>query len=270
MQAPKILYTNILNVTTATLSVTTAAVGYDAQNVNDWRTHTFWRGSAATALNFTLDLGAGGDRAANCIGICAHNLYSANYKLTVQNSTNGTTWTDRLASAQATSDDVLMSTFAETTARYWRVALNTTAGTTAAPTIAVMALGTSLEFPRAAQIGASPINVSVVSKSNRSQTGILLGNIVKYHPMSLNLSFNMLPTTFFRSTSGAAANYGEFWKNHGRYALPFFVSFSGDTFQEAKYLMRLAENTEYTMPLNDSSWVQSLSLNLISCQESST
>jgi hypothetical protein len=271
MQSPKILYENILNVTTATLTATTWASGYDYQNVLDWRTHTLWKGSSATALEFTLDLGAGGDRAANCIGICAHNLNTANYKITVQDSTNGTTWTDRLAATQATSDDVLMSTFSESTNRYWKVALTSSAITTAVPYIAVMALGTALEFPRPPLIGASPVNESIVAKSNRSQTGILLGNVIKYHPMSLNLNFNYLPSTFFRSTSGAPANYGTFWKNHGRYLLPFFVNFSADTYQEARYFMRLADNTDFTMPLQDSTGlVQSLTLNLVSCQESST
>lgn len=270
MQVPRILWENILNVTTASFSASTEAIGYFGQYINDWRTHTYWKGTTSSSVEFSVDLGSGGDRAADCIGICTHNLYTANYKYSVQHSTNGTTWTTCLSDTPATSDDILISTFAEATKQYWKVTLTSSAITTSVPYISVMALGTALSFPKPPLIGTSPVNAGIEMKSNRSQTGILLGNVISYHPISLALSFNYLPATFFRTTSGAPAGYGTFWKNHGRYMLPFFVQFSGDTFPEANYLMRLTEGSQFTMPLHDSTMVQSLSMNLISCQESST
>lgn len=267
MQAPKFLYDNIMNTSTATLSASTSLTGYEVANITDWRTHTYWIGSSASTHTITIDMGTLSN--ADAIGICGHNLYSLGATVIVSKSTDGTSWVPLLTYA-ATADDVIFSTFAHSTASQYRLTINKPATQTEAPRIAVCAIGTALEFPHPPSAGASPINQTAVIKSNRSQTGILLGNVVKYHPVSLRMDFGFIGTTFYRTTSGAAAGYRSFWEDHGRYMLPFFVAFSGDTYPEAKYLMRLADGYDFTMPLYFDNLVQSLSVSLVSCQESST
>lgn len=268
MQVPKILWDNILNTATATLSAT-ASTSYPVENITDWRTHTHWVAPFTTSLDITLDLGAGGDKAANSIGIATHNLHTCGYTFRLWASSNAATWTTLINTTYA-SDDVIFSTFAQTTARYWRMVLSENATGLDLPYLGVVALGTATEFPRPIAIGNSPINMGVELKSNRSQTGILLGNVVKYHPLSLAMNFGFVSSTFFTDSSGDPANFGKFWYDHGRYAMPFFVQVSGDTFPKANYLMRLNDNYTYTMPMFSTGLVQSLSVDMISCQEATT
>lgn len=262
MQAPKILWDNILNTATATLT-SSGFTTNSVYNVTDWRTHTNIM-STSTYSDIRLDLGAGGGLAADCIGVAIHNL--AGRRMRVRASDDGVSFSTLLNTTNLESD-VIISTFARTTARYWKITLSSEA---TGAIVGVIALGTATEFPRPIAIGNSPINMGVELKSNRSQTGVLLGNTVKYHPISLNMSFNYLSATFFTDSSGNPANFGKFWYDHGRYAMPFFVQVSGDSFPKANYLMRLNDNYTYTMPMFSTGLVQSLSVDMISCQEATT
>jgi len=266
MQAPFILWDNILGDST-TLTASTAVTGYSVDNLVDYRTHTFWAGSGATTYTISIDLGASSDREANTIGVAAHNLYSIGSTLYIESSSDGASWVGR-ATVSCTSDDPHISTFAAVTARHWRARINCQA--TSQPTIGVLSIGTHLNFPTPPIIGTSPMDQGIEAVSNHSQAGILLGNIIKYHPMESNLAFAYVPTSFFRDATGAPANYGVFWRSHGKYLRPFFIAFSQDTYPEHRYYMRLSEKQTYSQPLFDATMVQNLTLRLISCLEATT
>jgi hypothetical protein len=264
MQPPVILWDNLFR--KGVLTASTYLTGSYVQNVIDYRTHTFWQGGGASTYTITVDLSTGAALPADAIGIAAHNLYSIGSTIIIQSSTDGTSWVSR-STFSCTSDDPHISTFASATAPYWRCVIN--CPSSESPRIGILNLSTLLNFPRCPTIGGAPPYQTIQAVSNLSQTGILLGNVIRCHPEECNINLAYIPTTFFMSTSGPA-NYGQFWVQHGRYLRPFFFGYSPDTFPEHNRYMRLRENSNYQLPLEESTLVQSFAMGLISCLEATT
>jgi hypothetical protein len=265
MQAPFILWDNIL--AHGTLTASTSLSGYEVDNIADMRTHTFWSASGASTYTITVDLSSSTSLPANAVGLAAHNLHSIGSTLFVEYSSDGSSWVTS-KSFSATADVPYITTYTEATAQYWRLRINCPA--TATPIIGVLSIGTALNFPRCPVVGTAPPSQGVKAVSNHSQSGILLGNVIKYHPEECRLNFSYIPATFMRTSSGDAAGYGEFWFGHGRYLRPFFLAFSLDTYPEYCRYMRLKDGASLNMPLYNSTLVESLNMDLISCLEATT
>lgn len=260
MQPPIILWKNLLAEASTLVASTQLSTAYPVANVVDNRTYTFWK--AAGSTSYYIEVQNGSSKPADILGVCSHNLYSIAAQLTLQRSTTGTTW-QTWSTFSITTDEVLLSTFTPTSATHYRLVINCAA--TATVRIGVLSLGTSLRYIKCPIIKTAPANESIKSIAAHSQTGIMLGSIIKYFPQTMTYTFQNLPTTFFFTSSGASINFGEFWKNHGRYLRPFFIGLSLDTYPHCKYFARFDDTQEYTTPLEEATLVSSQTLNLISC-----
>ncbi len=87
---PFILYNNIYTLGTPT--ATDTAAGYDVSNIKDYRAFTLWR--AASAGTKYLTINAGSAQNFDTLGILGHNFATASATVSVEHSTNGSSWTD--------------------------------------------------------------------------------------------------------------------------------------------------------------------------------
>jgi hypothetical protein len=130
---------------TGTVTASTSAAGYAADNAASSRTDTFWR---PTAMPATWEVDFGASKTISYCGIAAHDLGTNGNGITVERWT-GSTWAS-VASTTATNDEPLMFLFAAQTASQMRLSITGTA-----PTIGVIFFGAVTEWPRKALFAPS-------------------------------------------------------------------------------------------------------------------
>lgn len=163
-----VLYDNIFDQGTVTYS--SADSGFAGANALDEATWNAWKPTAVTAYA-TVDHGSA--IMCNCLGVAAHNIGSSGASIALQHSPNGSSWTTISAAYAPSSDEDILIYFADTSARYWRVAISG-----AIASIGVIKLGAALKFPCAALEGHKPLHHArlVEMLSNKSMGGNFLGN----------------------------------------------------------------------------------------------
>lgn len=266
MQNPYLLWDNVLASTAGTLTATTYVAYGSVDNCVDGKPYTQWGGSGATAYDIVVDLGAATANwsAPDCIGFCAHNLSACNATVSVILSADGVNWSTAVGSTYTpTSTGVTLFKFTQSTVAYQYVGVRIACDATCNPVIGELMVGEALDFPKPPQIGTSPKSVGIEAVSNNSQTGILLGNSVRYHPVEMAYTWTYIPTSFLWNSTGGYQGYGEFWMQHGRYLSPFFICLSEDL-PDSKHFMRLSEKSVFETPLHDSTMVQTLTMKMIS------
>lgn len=266
MQNPYILWDNVLASTVGTLTATTYVAYGSVDNCVDGKPYTQWGGSGATSYDIVVDLGAATANwsAPDCIGFCAHNLSACNATVSVILSADGVNWSTAVGSTYApSSTGVIFYKFTQSTVAYQYVGVRVACDAANSPLIGELMLGTALNFPKPPQIGTSPKTVSIEAVSNHSQSGILLGNSIRCHPVEMRYTWTYIPTTFLWDSTGGYQGYGEFWMQHGRYLSPFFMCLSEDI-PMSKHFVRLTDKSGFDTPLNDSTMALSLSMSMIS------
>jgi hypothetical protein len=71
---------------------------------------------------------------ANSIAIVKHNLGTAGASVSVESSTNGSAWSERLASFVPSNDKALFKVFTGVSAQYWRIKIVTASWPCRSPT----------------------------------------------------------------------------------------------------------------------------------------
>lgn len=244
---PIILYNSILTLGTLTAAYT--AAGYAVANIKDYRPYTLWKGTTADPQYITVNCGSA--RAADALGICGHNLNTINATVSVENSPNGSTWTNRLAGFIPASDDALLKPFTANTQQYWRIKIT---GHTAAPYIGVAMIGARITFPYPPDTPHTPIDTGMEASANLSETGHLLGNVIKYKPYILEAQFSMLERTWVINT------FKPFWDNHASNLLPFFWAFDTDNYATLAFYAQLAQDARFKTPMTVLTYIDSLRL----------
>jgi hypothetical protein len=223
---------------TGTATASTTATGFSANAPKNGLTYEYWR---PTSMPATWAIDAGVSVSVNYCGIAAHELGSKSATVTVQYSTDNSSWTT-LDSSSPTDDSPLMFLFAPVSARYWRISISGAV----APSIGVVYFGTTLDMQRPCYAGLSPINFSreTVLRTNRSEGGQFLGRSVIRQGSSMSVGFRHLDYSWYKT------NFDPFVKDALSY--PFFFAWRPDGYPEqVGYVWTLEDIKPSTMGIRD-------------------
>lgn len=171
------------------------AAGFSALNIADQRPYTWWKANAAGTSTIKVDCGTA--KAADTLAVCGHNLATLGATIAVDSSTDGTSWTNRLAAFTPTSDYAFLRTFASVSARHWRISVVAPAGVAQ---LAVVFIGAHLDFPASPDAPYIPFEQSVEEESPLSESGYPLATVVKFKPIKTKPVFTNLTRTWVFDT----------------------------------------------------------------------
>lgn len=216
------------------------ASGYDALNLRDLRTYTHWKSSQATVQNITVDCGT--SHAADHIGIVKHNLSSIRAKVAVESSDNGFAWVLRCVLFSPASDGPVLVPFTTAGARFWRVIL---AGPEpfvpmdAPPSIAVLLLGQTVDFPRRPDAPFAPIEVTGEWEKIKSKTGQIIGRVNRYRSVACNPEWTNIEADFIDD------KLRPLYQDHASKGNPFLWAWDLNDHPNDVYFMALKEGTAF-------------------------
>jgi hypothetical protein len=176
---------------------------------------------------------------ADSLAIIGHNFAAAAATVSVEMSNDNAAWTERLAGFTVSTDKALLKTFASVAARYWRLKIVTAA---IAPRMAILMIGSRLDFERYAAGEWLGPQESIVAESIRSETGNLLGSTLKYTGLSFDLSFRFLTLTWAESTFKSA------WDDYLSLLKPFFFAPDVTNHATEVYFVKIPDNFKLRMP----------------------
>jgi hypothetical protein len=192
MGKPAILHDTRFSDGTPTASST--ADGYNVANLSDWRPYTWWKPVAMPA-QVTVDCASA--KAADYLFIYGHDLFTKGCTVAVRGSTDNFTSSDVLvASVTPSADTPVMLAFSSAPYRYWR--LNITGS--AAPSLAVAALGAMLRLPTYLPQGFDPLGRKAVGDTNKNSKGQVLGRVIDFEEWSQEVEITAITWSWVRST----------------------------------------------------------------------
>jgi hypothetical protein len=165
---PTILFNNLF--LSGTLSASSEAAGFPKENAISENTNKAWK---PTSLPATLSVDLGTSRLINSFAIVAHECGSKGNTVTLQSSTNNSTWTTR-CTVTPTDDTTILGLFNTVLARYWRIQISN--GT--APAIGVAMIGSRFNLPAGVKPPYTPVWLSQTYELLTANTmgGQFLGN----------------------------------------------------------------------------------------------
>jgi hypothetical protein len=241
MSTPNILYENRFEDSTS-LTASDTDTGFAVSNITDWRTYTLWKANSTGTHTITIDTE---DTAASAdtLGIIGHNLGSIGSTVSIQVSTNSSfdTETTVASAINPTSDDRLIYEEFVTTAvgRYWKMTIN--APSTPFAKMGVAVLGNRMQFPDEPRSPVVPSRTGIVADTRRSQQGNILGNVIKYKPVTNQYTFPASET----STGFLLGDYETFWDIHGSELKPFFFALDSSNLPADIYFTQLTEGSQF-------------------------
>ena len=200
---------------TGTATASSTATGFSADAPLNGLTYEYWK---PTSMPATWAVDAGSASSVNYCGIAAHTLGSSSATVTVQYSTNNSTWVN-VDSTSPTDDSPIFFLFAPVSARYWRLSISGSV----APAIGVIYFGASLDMQRPCFSGLNPINFSreTAIRTNRSEGGQFLGRSIIRQGSSMSVGFRHLDYSWYKTNFDPfvedALRYGFFfaWRPQG-------------------------------------------------------
>jgi len=179
----------------------------------------------------------------DALGIEGHNLGTAGAAVSVESSDDESTWTERLAAFTPDDDKAILKTMTSFRAASKRLKIVTAS---VAPYLAVAMLGNKLEFNRGAYIGDGaivPWQFGIVAAAQRSKTGNLLGNTIRYKPVDISMT---IPTDDY---DWYDTYFWPFWRDHGSELKPFFFAPDLTTFTDKIFWLQLTEDSVLAPPM---------------------
>ena len=167
----KIAYSNLA--TSATITATTEATGFEAANAGNWNLYDSWKGTHATQNILSFDLGAVTD--VDYFAVFGHDVIDYSGTIKFQWSNDGATgWTDLIGTVTPADKSAIFKTFTSVNKRYFRVLLDHTGG---APLLSVVSFGEHLTLSNGFMAGFNPIGLTddAALNQNISEDGIPLG-----------------------------------------------------------------------------------------------
>lgn len=230
--------------------------GYDIRNILDYRTYTFWQSASSGTKYITLDCGSA--KTADCLAIIGHNLQTANATVSVESSTNNIDWIERSGKFTPSSDKAFIRLLVSTAARYWRIKIVTAA---IAPKLAVVMLGKKLTFPYPPDAPYIPYSESIEAETSRSNQGHLLGSVIRFKRLTINVKFSNLSRTWCLN------DFKTFWDSHASNLKPFFYAWDVDNYPEHVYYVVVDEKAAMEMPMSILSVVDNITLKMVGVKE---
>ena len=148
---PTVLFDNQFS--TGTVTSSSESADYPKENIISEATTKYW---LPTSLPAWIKSDLGSAKTVDCAAVVSHTLGSNGCTVTLQSSTDNSTWTD-VISTVPTDDKTIFWLFNSVTARYWRVYIT---GAGDEPFIAVVMLGQRLTFPAGIKAPYTPLWLS--------------------------------------------------------------------------------------------------------------
>jgi hypothetical protein len=210
----RIGYDNI--VPSATVTATSAETIWPVDSVQRENTFERWQ---PTSGNGSITIDNGTAKSADYIGIAAHTLGASSSMVTVEHSSDNSSWTT-IETVSPADSSAIMVIFAEVTDRYFRVSV---AGSTA-PQIGVIYLGMALAMERAIYSGHTPVTLGRMTEKRptKSESGQFLGMSTIRKGLQTNFSWNNLKADWYRE-------YFDPFAKHAR-TKPFFIAWRPSKF----------------------------------------
>lgn len=185
----RIGYRTLLKETGATLTASTAAVGYPASNVKREATDAWWK---PTAIPATLTLTLPETRKADYIGIASHDLAGFTIKYEYN---DGASWVEIEEFLQP-DNSTIMLIHTEVLAAQYRLTIS---GTGDVPRVGVVYIGKALAMQQPIYGGFTPpISPDVETRGNQSDAGQFLGVSVIRKTQPFSASWQHLTAPWFR------------------------------------------------------------------------
>lgn len=261
MQTPIILYDN--RFLDGAITATNTAPGYDVNNIKDLRPYTWWAAVGLVAQYITVDCGS--VKSANCIAMIGHNLSAAAGGVVVQSSLDNITWSTMLAAFVPASDKAFLKKLvpspdpaAPCTGRYWRIVI---VAPTVAPHIAVVFLGTMMQFEYPPDAPYVPYTETPVADVERSKNGHILGVSTYLPALQLQPQFSNINRTWLD------AYLIPFWQTHARLLKPFFFAWDLDTYPADVFFVSIDDESALETPFSLLSLVDSITLKMRGVRE---
>ena len=248
-----ILYDNILEDATLTVTSTSASTGYDKDNLIDGRPYTKWAASSSATQN--LDAAFGSSKTADAIGIFNHNLGTIGATVKVQITTG--VWTT-LLTITPSDDTAILLPFTSNSDADWRIEIS---GASDPAEIGILMLGEKLSFGYGPETPFAPKSEGIKANSLMSKGGYLLGTDVRYNDLSITARYGYVSRTW------VSTYFLPFWRDHARLLKYFFYAYDPDNDADTVYLVKAAESMRYEAPLSIGSYVDGLTLNLVGIAE---
>ncbi len=240
MNEPVILYDNRLFDGTPTATDTDSGSEYDVLNIRDLRPYTWWKAGSAGTKYITIDCGS--TKSVDAMGIFSHNLGTAAASVSVESSGTGA-WAgeevQRLAPFTPSSDLVILKLFTSASAQHWRIKIVTA---TVIPQIAVSLLGERMTFEKRLQGDFDPNQETIEGTSQKSKTGQILGEVVRFHSLKILPAWRELTPSWISSTFVPA------WNAHIKLLKPFLWAWNPDIYPDEVYLVKVPDNFTRNMP----------------------
>ena len=190
-------YATMLGSTGSTLTATSTSSGdYNVAYIYNMLETNMWRSAnTTTPMYLTYDAGAGNTKTADYLAILGHNLFTAGATITLQYSSNGTTWNDAFTAYAPSADTVILKEFTSPGAyRYWRLAITGTLSVIPYTTLCIWGDRTELDWVSGA---FDPYEEEVKANISKSYGGHIAGIHTMYSERELNLKFDDADATLY-------------------------------------------------------------------------
>lgn len=188
--SPILLYDN--RFADAAPTATTAATGYAASNVADWRTNTAWQATSLATQYVTVDCGSA--KTASVLAIVGHNFYPATVSVECSTDNFSTDTTVALTGFSVTSNDIIIKQFMQLSKRYWRLKI---VSPLVNPSAKIVVLGDPLLFEYPIEGDFPPANETIDTSLDGS-VGQLLSTTRYFTSLSSSVNFVFVRTAWFR------------------------------------------------------------------------
>lgn len=188
------------------------ASGFDARNITDLKSFTYWKSASGASHTIVVDCGSA--KSADTVAILNHNLLSIGGSFSVEYSTdNFATNTVAMATFYPDSNNLIYRQFTSATARYWRISISGLGAF-----VAVATLGVRFTFDTEIQGEFSPGVETIKADHSMTRYGDALASTSMARMMSASLTWGFMLDASFRSTFKAA------WDAHIGLCRPFFIA----------------------------------------------
>ena len=239
----KFYYQNALSGLTAT----SEAAGFLVGNILDMLEGTLWKATSSSDQYIAFDAGAGNTYTATYIGIASHNLNTVTATLTLQYSTNGSSWSDAFTGVAIPNNKAWAKEFTTQTVRYWRVRLQ---GMTGIPYIGICIWGSTVELDYCSA-SLDPYAEDNKANLNVSETGYVLGIHNRYAERQMDIIFNGADDTLYTKCK-------TWWDTSG--VKNFFVAWEPTSHASDVFLMR--PDSSFKNPLTNGGMYRNITINL--------
>lgn len=181
----------------ATRSASSAAADFPLDNAFDYRADDYWMPTAGGTQSITLDNGSA--KAADYMGIAAHDLHVQGATVKVYGSPDNSTFTQLGSSAVPLSGAPFAILFAPASYRYYKVEFS---GLAAAPRVGVLNLGARMQLQRGTWIGhaPAPYNRQVAYVASETEGGLPLPRSIQRVANQAEIALDRLTPTWVRAS----------------------------------------------------------------------